>query len=286
MKIYLNQKHIMNNLILSKSTRGWNNTLCNMLIKSNIFNVKFIDFPHIRADHARNANWSMMKVNDTTIGLDTWDTLSPTNAYFDNNFFNNKIKIDLLIKIQYHNCNFWKMFTEKTKIPVTAWTVMPCHHFPLEIFKWQNKNHKWIGTVTGKNNRFGRQPWTDWCSKNNDFYSSGEYLVNDTIDNYIERLKECKWGIILKGKKGAEKNRRECEFSSCSMPLALNYDPEYPFPMEPNKHYVKLNSPDDLAKLRDINPKPFVEASKQLYNDHFSPKGMANTLLKIISTIN
>jgi hypothetical protein len=29
--------HIMNNLILPKSTRGWNNTLCNMLIKSNVF---------------------------------------------------------------------------------------------------------------------------------------------------------------------------------------------------------------------------------------------------------
>ena len=260
---------------------SWNCTLCKMLAKSGVFNIDEKIFPRFKINGARNSNWSMMLLDGITIGLDTWDTLSPTNAYYDSKLFE-KHKIDILIKIQHHKCDYWQKFTNDTGIPVTSWTVMPCHHFPLEYFKWQNKNHRWIGTVTGKNNRFGRQPWTDWCSKNNDFYSSGSYLVNDTIDDYLNRLKDCKWGIILKGKKGAEKNRRECEFSSLNMPLALNYDPQYPFEMNPNEHYFKLNSPEDLSKLRDINPKQYSEASKQLYNDYFSPVGMASTLIKIV----
>jgi len=275
-----------NKLVLSEGyerLNGWNWTLCRMLAASKVFDVSTTIFPYARVDGARNSNWCTIEVNGIRVGLDTWDTLSPSAHFHGHGFFKDTYKdIKLLIKIQYHPCKFWDEFTKDTGIPVTAWTVMPTKDFQLEYFKWEDKNHKWHGTVTGKNNRFGRQPWVDWCESQDDFYSSGAYLVNDTLDSYLDRLKECKWGIILKGKKGAEKNRRECEFSSCGIPLALNYDPFYPFPMKAGVHYVKLEKPEDMAKLRDIDPKPYAQASRQLYFDHFSPYGMAKTLINLV----
>lgn len=280
---------MQNKLILSEGYeryKGWNWTLLRMIASSKFFDVSTKVFPYAKVPGARNGNWTLMEVNGKLVGLDTWDTLSPTAHFYGNGFFDNLLKdVDLVIKIQHHPCQFWDEFTQNTKIPVTAWTVMPTKDYPLECFNWENKDHKWVGTVTGKNNRFGRQPWSDWCAEQDDFFSSGEYLVNDTLESYTERLKDCKWGIILKGKRGAEKNRRECEFSSCGIPLALNYDPYYPFQIKAGVHYVKLNKPEDMATLRDINPEPFAAASRQLYFDHFSSYGMAKTLVKLVKDL-
>jgi len=277
-----------NTLVLNEGydrLNGWNWTLCRMLAKSKMFKVSTANFPYGRVNGARNSNWCTLEVNGIRVGLDTWDTLGPTANFYQAGYFNKGSVYDgikLLIKVQHYPCKFWDEFTKNTNIPATAWTVMPTHHFPLEYFQWSNKKHLWFGTVTGKNNRFGRQPWSDWCANQDDFYSSGEYLVNDTMDDYLDRLKECRWGIILKGKKGAEKNRRECEFTSCGMPLALNYEPAYPFPMKAGRDYVLLKRPEDMASLRDICPEPFAVASRRLYFDHFSPFGMAKTLIRLV----
>jgi hypothetical protein len=268
-----------------KKYGGWNWTLTRMVANSNVFDVEEADFPYARCDGARNANWTVMEVDGVRIGLDSWDTLSPTAHFHGAGYFKKDgiLKdIDMLIKIQYHPCKYWDDFQKDTGIKVNSWTVMPTKDFPLESFQWENKKKfKWVTTVTGKNNRFGRQPWTDWCGQQDDFFSSGEYLVNDTLDSYVDRLKDCKWGMILKGKNGAVKNRRECEFASCGIPLALNYDPHYPWGMVPDVHYVKLNKPEDMAKLREIDPEPYARASRRLYYDRFSPYGMANTLLEL-----
>jgi len=266
---------------------GWNWTLCRMLEKSKLFVVDEFTFPYQAVRGARNGNWCTIQVDDIRIGLDTWDTYSPLCNYFDNGFFDNIFKdIKLIIKIQYYDCTFYKGFTEKTGIKVSPWTVMPTKNFPLECFQWENKSHKWITTVTGKNNRFKRQPWTKFCEDHKDlFYSSGAYTVNDNTDSYIDRLKECKWGMILKGKTRNHdgKNRRECEFTSCGMPLALNYVPTYPFSFKPKDNFVLLEKPEDLLLLKDINPEPYSRASRDLYYSHFSTFGIAKTLLNILS---
>jgi hypothetical protein len=267
---------------------GWNWTLTRMLAESKMFDISTERFPYVRVDHARNGNWSMMRLNDVLIGLDTWDTWSPSSSFKDAGFFNNELKdVNLILKIQYYECEYWNQFQKETGIPVKPWTVMPTKDFPLEAFQWQSGNHKWISTVTGKNCRFGRQPWTEWCEANNDFYSSGDYVVNDTLEDYIKRLESCKWGIILKGKPRNHdgKNRRECEFASCGIPMALNYEPTYTFPMVPGQHYVKLEKPEDMATLRDIDPEPFALASRQLYYDHFSAYGIAKTLIDIVEKL-
>lgn len=268
--------------------QGWNWTLNRMLINSKLFDVEFKKFPWTRVNGARNRNWTMMELDGVTIGLDTWDTWSPTSNFYESGFFEKELKhVDLILKIQYYDCKFWDKFQNDTKIKVKPWTVMPTKDFPLGSFKWENKKHKWIGTVTGKNNRFGRQPWSEWCEKQTDFYSSGSYLVNDTMEDYINRLKECKWGIILKGKNKNHdgKNRRECEFSSCGMPLALTYKPTYCFDMIPDHHYVLLNKPDDLEKLRYLDPEPYALAASQLYYDHFSAYGASKTLISIVESL-
>lgn len=280
-------------LIISKGYEklvGWNWTLTRMLVKSKMFNIKTTIFPHKSIIGARNSNWSQMILDNIHIGLDTWDTYSPSSNYYDSKYFDKDgiyEKIDLLIKIQYYQCNYWSAFTENTKIPVKPWVVMPTKDFPLESFQWKNKNHKWITTVTGKNCRFKREVWTDWCKNYSDYYSSGSYIVNDTLNDYVNRLQNCKWGTILKGKTKNHdgKNRRECEFTSCGMPLAMNYIPSYPFEMKPGTHFVLLNNPEELALLRDIDPKPYAQASRQLYYDHFSAYGAAKTLINLIGEL-
>lgn len=270
--------------------RGWNWTLTRMLAQSRMFNIKTKVFPFQSIKYARNTNWSQIQLDDVSIGLDTWDTYSPTSLYHSERFFaqnglyNN---IDLLIKIQYYPCQYWESFTKDTKIPVKPWVVMPTRDFPLEAFLWENKKFKWITTVTGKNCRFKREVWTEWCEKHDDFYSSGSYIINDTLDDYIKRLQNCKWGMILKGKTKNHdgKNRRECEFSSCGIPLAMNYEPHYSFSMKAGEQFVLLKKPEELAILRDINPEPYAQASRQLYYDHFSAYGAAKTLIKTVDEL-
>lgn len=267
---------------------GWNWTLIRMLVNSKMFNIKTKEFPYTKINGTRNGNWTLMEIDGILIGLDTWDTWAPTSTYNDHKLFEKQLKdVKLILKIQYYKCEYWDSFEKLTGIKIRPWIVMPTKDFPLRSFRWKQDNHKWIGTVTGRNNRFGRQAWVDWCSNNKLFHSSGKYLVDDTLDQYINRLKECKWGIILKGKSRNHdgKNRRECEFSSCGMPLALNYKPTYTFNMEPGKHYFYLDKPEDLSRLIDTDPKPFAQASDHLYYEHFSPYGSAKTLLSILGSL-
>lgn len=269
-----------------KNYNGWNWTLCKMLANSGVFEVSETDFPYQNIPGVRNGNWCTIEVNGVRVGLDTWDTWGPTCHYLDNNLFKTVLKdIKLILKIQYYKCEYWdKTFPEKTGIKVLPWTVMPCHHFELGKIKWENKKHKYVGSITGRNNRFCRQQWVDEAKKHTDFYTKTDYVSTDTQDDFFKILSDVKWGIILKGKQKNHdgKNRREIEFSSLNIPLAMTYVPTYPFEMIPNKHFVLMKNPSDLIKLRDIDPMPYVKASKQLYDDYFSPIGMSNLLIKLV----
>jgi hypothetical protein len=279
---------------------SWNNTLTRMLIESNVFDISYEKtsskknptdqywrYPNFPG--SRNNNFTSLKVNDCLIGLDTWDTLSPVWHFEQAGFFKKPDGLlsnyNLIIKIQHYKCQYWNEFEKRTGIRSSAWTVMPTYIWPYNPapMNWENKNHKYVTSLTGRNNRFGRQPWVDFAAKQKDFYTKTDYVSTDSFDDYINILKECKWGMILKGRRGAEKNRRESEFSSCGIPLVLNYIPEYPFEMIPNKHFVYIEKPEDMAKLRDIDPKPYSEASRFLWNNYFSPVGMAKTLIKLSS---
>ena len=65
------------------------------------------------------------------------------------------------------------------------------------------------------------------------------------------------------------KNRREPEYTSCGMPLALGgYKPNYGFEFKEGIHYFYIDKPEDIEKLKDIDPRPYSEASKQNSNEN------------------
>ena len=275
---------------------SWNFTLNKLIARSGLFEVETrrvsskanpLDqyFPYPNVNGARNNLWTPMELDGCLIGLDTWDTLGPTWNFENTGLFNTTLsKIDLVIKIQHHNCGYWNDFTDRTKKRSSAWVVMPTHNFPLDPppFKWEDKNHKFIVNLSGRNNRFGRPPWVHYMIGKPEYYVKEDCVSLDPQNVYLNILKNTKWGLILKGRKGAEKNRREVEFSALGMPMVLNYVPEYPFKMEPNKHFIFIEKPEDLEKLKDIDPKPFAEASTFLWENYFSPIGMAKTLIKVV----
>lgn len=274
-----------------KTLQYWNNTLCRMLIDSNLFDVDVEDQPLIRFPGTRNGNFHQMRVNGKMVGCDTWDTTDPLGVYARSGYFKKPdgpaAHLDLIIKIQsLHNDAHWNKVSSEIGVPIKPWTIFPSSFFPLGFFKWQFKeSFKYTCSLTGKNNRFGRRPWVDWCTTQPDFYTKADYVSTDKLEVFEDVMKNCKWGISLSGRRGAFKNRRECELASCGMPIAMNYEPSYAFEFKAGKHFVLLNKPEDLITLRDIDPRPFAEAATQIYNDHFSPVGMANHLIKMVSEL-
>ncbi len=222
--------------------------------------------------------------NDIVFIIDDWDHASPTCFLLNNNnipkfYLNNNTCI---LKIQYctSEINNYEELYKQTKIKVFPFTMFSNHSFELENFKWDaNYNHKYNCIFSGKpwRNRIG---WLRFADINQNEINcridlsnrSGDSNNSNSNVSFYETLKETKWGVILKGKGCGGKNRREVEFSSLGMPMALNYIPNYHFPFIPDQDYLLLKSPDDLLKLKDIDPTPFAERSKIIYDQYFSPK--------------
>lgn len=220
---------------------------------------------------------------DIVFIIDDWDHASPT-CFLLNNSTIPKFYIDnnvCILKIQY--CNFeinnYNEIYKQTNIKVLPFTMFANRSFDLENFKWDiNHQHKFNFIFTGKpwNNRL---PWINFAKDHQkklncgiDFSNgAGDANINSGNISFYDILKETKWGVILKGKGCGAKNRREVEFSSLGMPLALNYIPNYPFEFIPNKDFILLESPTDLLKLQDIDPAPFAERSSVIYHQYFSP---------------
>lgn len=226
--------------------------------------------------------FSLFYYKDKLIAVDTWDTLIPTFSFYKNGAFSQKPLSDirLLIKIQHCPNEFWDEFTKNTGIPVTSWTMFPNSKFNLQTFKWQSTGHKYTSILSGKYARFGRNRWIDVAKQYGNYHLPPSYNHFWTIEEYINILKQCKWGLSLVGKRsgGDGKNRREIEYASCGMPLALNYQPHYPFEFIPNRHYLYLDKPESLKLLETTDPRPFAERSCEIYDKYFSATGMRKLL--------
>ena len=264
----------------------WNKTLCRMLIDSGMFRVTDTLEPFPARAGVRNCNFHVMRIDGKVVGVDTWDTWDPSAAYFTKGLFSEWPHMCRLLKIQYYPCKFWEKFTAETHIPVGPWTIFPSSEFPLGHFQWQAETKKdFVGSLSGRNDRFGRQKWMDWCRAQPDFHVQKHNRYKVPATEFLKTMQQCEWGISLKGKQRNHdgKNRRECEFSSCGIPMVLNYIPTYPFPMQPMVDFYYVEKPEDLAALRTVDPRPFALASRSLYENYFSPKGMSRTLLRLIS---
>lgn len=220
---------------------------------------------------------------DIVFIIDDWDHASPT-CYLINNPNIPKFYLDnntCVLKIQYCNSeiNNYDEIYKQTNIKILPFTMFANRSFDLENFKWDvNYKHKFNFIFTGKPWR-NRLSWINFAQTNKekllcgmDFSNgAGDSNINSSNTSFYDILKDTRWGVILKGKGCGAKNRREVEFSSLGMPLALNYIPNYPFSFIPNQDFVLLQSPEDLFKLQDIDPVPFAERSLAIYNEYFSP---------------
>ena len=271
----------MNTLTLDtdweKRYASWNVTLLRQLVTSGLFIVKTIRLDHPPNVCRRSANYSVFYVNGAKVGLDTWDTAEPSSILWQREMLRD---LDLLVKIQWRDDTIWT-YMEKGGLRVRPWTVFPSREFTLGFFQYDStQRHRVMGLISGAN-RFGRCAYADWTARNPDFTSIlGQKIP---MDRYLRLVRGCRWGVSLKGRRGTDgKNRREAEFASCGMPLALNYAPSYPFDFRPGRDFWLLSGPEDLITLRNLDPAPFAARSKYHWNEHFSAVGSAKTLLKLV----
>jgi hypothetical protein len=283
-----------------KASGNWALRCLSKLENSGLFSVKKEGFPDLDIKEIigkRHDAIIFFKINEILCAIDVWDGLQPTCMLIDwflNHPFYSKTKV--IFKIQ-HRPNFGvsqiDLFTERTGIKVSNWTMFHSATFPLEYFEWdKNKNHRFLTYISGRR----RREWLDMYHDSNevatfenvDLQKVPKNRPKLTSDNYFEILKEIRWQMSLKGKRISSldcKNRREVEGASVGLPLALNYIPEYPFPFEKDVHYVYIEKPEDLLNLRDIDPVPYHEASVETYEQYFSDQGSAKILMGILEEI-
>lgn len=232
----------------------------------------------------KEEGFTIAKIDGITVAIDANGGCGNIKSMYEDGLFDSVLKdVKVIIKTQYKYNPFWEIFKQNTGIKVTPWIMWSTINFPLCSFSWAPTNHKYLASCAGgrnSNRRWGRPPYINYC-KNDDRFHSQRMLVNE----YIEILKKCKWGLILQGgnKYNCDgKNTREIEYASCGMPLVLNYCPTYDFSFEPNKHFLYLEKPEDLEKLEYINPEPYAKASEELWHKYFKPESAVSYLMELI----
>jgi len=257
---------------------------------SNIFEVKYLkSLSVLKIKESRRRNFVPFVLNNIMCVIDGSDTMHPVeiidDTFFDN--YNAYKNLKYIFKIEYTDSKKQvnKRLKEKYNIDIYPFFMYPkaVMYNYLGCFTWENKHYKYIGAITGKIWRTRRR-WKDEIRNDKDFFSISDNNKNNFLSrsDYINLLKECKWGLCLRGKGIPEvKNNREVESMSFGMPLALNYKPIYPFDFISDKHYLYLDSPKDLEKLHTVDPMPFHEESKKMYNSYFNPKNIGNAFKKI-----
>jgi hypothetical protein len=280
----------MNTLTLPahENFASWNVTLHRMLESSGLFHVERADLPTLnKSDGGRRAgNLSVVAVNGVQVGIDTWDTPDPVTIAADRRCFDAGrvlAEVKLVLKIQWSPLQ--QTAWDRVPVPVRPWTVFPSREFPLGAFRYQPaKRHRYIAAVTGAM-RHRRGEWFDAARKRSDFFVADEKRAVP-MDEWLGILADCRWGLSLGGKRGTDmKNRRESEFASCGLPLALNYDPHYPVEFAAGKQYLRVDSPADIDAMIDTPVAPFAQAADQLWAVLFSPCGMSLRLLDAVRSI-
>jgi len=219
----------------------------------------------------------VIEVDDVRVGIDTWDGTPPSwpgHPILES--------LQLLLKIEWRPAAIWGDLETKYGIRVSPWTMFGYEHgeFPPSYFQWSPDGHRFLYGFSGDAKR-PKHAWLAFMRER----GMPVYGIQEPSD-YLALIPQLRWGVILQGRRSRDtdgKNRREPAYPSCGIPLALNYEPHYPFEMRPGRDYVFLKEPQDLDMLADIDPTPFAEASSRLWDLYFSPRGMAATLLELVN---
>ena len=271
----------------------WGKLMLRRMGESGIFNVEYRKFPPKLFALSRPGHMTPFILNGKKCFLDDWDYAYPTSSISEEFFERNPEHKDLkyVFKIQYSRGEipFFTKLGEKFGIQIFPFFMFPRHDFELGSWKWKNGDHKYLALFSGRVWKFRRQ-WNAYMQKHpecisvNDSYLKVTDKRMNAIDDdvYLDILKQTKWGLCLRGKGTDCKNRREVEYLSYGMPLVLDYKPYYPFDDEfqPNKDYVYLEKPEDLEKLKDMDPEYFSERSTYLYKRYFDPDVLGLALIE------
>lgn len=266
---------------------SWNETLHRFLADSGGFEVRYADdLPRITKSQGgrRAGNLSVFAVDGRQIALDTWDTADPVTVAAERRCFDRGgplADVVLVLKIQWTPANMLQY--RGVPVPVRPWTIFPSREFPLGAFDYQPaKRHRYVAAVTGAM-RYGRGEWFDYARRRSDWFVA-DAKRDMPMDEYVAILADCRWGLSLGGRRGTDmKNRREVEFASCGMPLALNYEPHYPFDFTAGRQFLHVASVEAVDLLLDTDPAPFAVESRRVWDDRFSPAGCAETMVELLN---
>lgn len=253
----------------------WNRTLCRALVESGQFSSIETENMPMRTIGRRWRHYHQFKLDGVPFALDTWDG--------DSTLINMRAEgviddVRAIVKISAGlNSELHKQITAETGIPIIPWIMFPDGLFPLASFQWEPRTKAYQGCLAGSMRRGGRKRWASYADTIGGYYTAPRL----PMEEYVKLLQSCRWGIALAGV--SDKTRREPEYISCGMPLALAYEPNYPFPFKAGVHYHRLHEPSDLDALPDINPKPFAAYSEWLWHTYFKPRAAAKLLLNLLA---
>jgi len=248
-------------------------------IKNNLVNSKlFSEISYQKLLTAKHRQ--TIKVNDVTCVIDGIDSPSieledlRTDKIFEN--------VNFIFVLQFcaAKAEHYAYLSKKSGINILPLIYGTSGRFSIRQFNWRKTNHKYLAHFGfGVSVQKHRKKWIAKAKQN------GNFLVSYTSGKiFAEALKDCKWGVSLKGSgvRHDGKCYREAEFLSCGMPLALDYQPSYSFPFLPNVHYLYLDSPSMLDDLDKIDPEPFAKRSKALWRNYYCPSTFTNLFLSIL----
>lgn len=206
------------------------------LTESGRFEIDRAPLPKIPATWRFRRNFHWIRLQGATIGVDTWDRRGPLDSghpILDH--------ADLILKIQHRPHPFWRMIEQRHTCRISSWTMFGYEGFPCESFQWRDCKHNHLYCFSGSAKRPKRKWLTHMKERGMPVFGV------QSVEEYMPLLRETRWGVVLKGDSGPHcdgKNRREPAFASLGLPLALNYQPHYPFPMQANRDF----SPAEVAK--------------------------------------
>lgn len=255
----------------------WNRTLYRMLGESGLFDITTETFPqHIIGRRWRH--FSYFRLDGRLFALDTWDGDSVVLNLTAAGVFSGPGRPHALVKISRAAYDPTVAAVEAAEgLPIIPWVMFPSDVFPCGAFRWAAGPHTYTSCLAGSNRRRQRPVWVAAAA------AAGRYYLEPRVagDAYVALLRACRWGVCLRG--CGDKTRREPEYLSCGMPLALNYTPNYPFPYAPGVHYHLLREPGDLAALPDVDPRPYAAAATELWAGWFAPRPAAALLCRLLA---
>lgn len=276
--------------------------LLTTLINSNAFDVTY---HNDKLNALKSEKGAIIYYNDKKVYLDVWDYACPTHTpqVFDSNF-------DVIIKLQ-HPLITAEEFDSRCQAKHRLFlnkTSDQRKEFWNKIVPWTFFCSRMMNRFIGKEDKIKLEPITQFaffCGKHwkcrhdisKSLIKQGiEYIISSqecffsgrplTDKQYIEKMKRCKFGLVVHGRCSAfseNKNRREIDYMMLKKPLLLNYKPFYYNPMIEGKHYIYFDEKTDLKNIEKMyNIEEIAMNGYQWYLDNANPQGVVNTFLQIM----